>query len=380
MQINLRLKTGPWKKGGQADRPLSPLAFAVAYIMPLLLWWGHLQGGLFYFTIPVVIFGLLPVLDSILGLYLYNPDDAEIKTLLESRAFRLMAWAYVPIQIALVVWGAELVSAGSLQRYEAVGLTLSVGICTGGIGITLAHELMHKTSAWERLLSKILLLCVSYMHFFIEHLRGHHRRVSTPADPASARLGESFYRFYFRTLWGSWHDSWQLERQRLQKKKLAFWHWRNQMLWFSALPMLLAMGLLILWGPMATIFFVAQSVVAFSLLELVNYIEHYGLSRREIRPGIYEPINERHSWNANHLLTNCFLFMLQRHSDHHAHQSRRYQILRQFESSPQLPAGYATMILAALLPPLWFRIMNPRVAAFQRQEAPPEPTGAATAA
>ena len=355
-------------------KPLRPWAFGMAYLIPLCFYLGYLHGGWFYFTVPAVIFGLLPILDALMGVYLHNPSDQEMADLLHSWTFKVMTWAFVPIQIVLVLFGAYLMAKGGLQPHEQIGLMLSVGICTGGIGITLAHELMHKTGKWERFLAKVLLLCVGYMHFYIEHLRGHHRRVSTPEDPASSRLGESFYRFYGRTVWGSWSDAWSLEHQRLKKKGQSFWHWRNQMFWFTALPLILAAGLYAWLGFLAVVFFVAQAVVAFSLLELVNYVEHYGLSRQEIRPGIYEPTKVTHSWNSNHLLTNCFTFMLQRHSDHHAHQSRSYQILRQFDESPQLPAGYATMILLALMPPLWFRLMDPKVAHFKaRQPSIPSP-------
>lgn len=337
--------------------PLSPLAFGVAYLVPLLLIPAQALGGWGWYLVPLFVFVLVPLLDALLGTWLYNPTAAETEVLLKSLGFRVMTWLYVPVQIVLVIWGAA--SITSLTPSEQIGLTLSVGICTGAIGITLAHELMHKTSRFERLLSQILLLMVCYMHFYIEHLRGHHRRVATPDDPASARLGENFYAFYLRTIWGSWRDAWKLEQTRISKKHLPAW--RNQMLWFTLLPILLALSLNALWGTSALVFFIAQSVIAFSLLETVNYVEHYGLSRREIRPGIYEAVNMTHSWNSNHLLTNCFLFMLQRHSDHHAHQSRRYQILRQFDTSPQLPAGYATMILCALIPPFWHRVMDVRV-------------------
>ncbi len=337
--------------------PLSPLSFAVAYLVPLLLIPAQALGGWAWYLVPLFVFVAVPLLDALLGIWLYNPSPTETDVLLKSLGFRLLTWLYVPVQIVLVVWGAA--SINSLTLSEQIGLTLSIGICTGAIGITLAHELMHKTSRFERLLSQTLLLMVCYMHFYIEHLRGHHRRVATPEDPASARLGEHFYAFYLRTIWGSWRDAWKLEQTRLSKKHLPVW--RNQMLWFTFLPIVVALMLNAFWGTSALIFFIAQSIIAFSLLENVNYVDHYGFSRREIRPGVYEAVNMSHSWNSNHLLTNCFLFMLQRHSDHHAHQSRRYQILRQFDTSPQLPAGYATMILLALLPPLWHRVMDVRV-------------------
>jgi alkane 1-monooxygenase len=108
---------------------------------------------------------------------------------------------------------------------------------------------------------------------------------------------------------------------------------------------------------------IAQGVFGFLLLEVVNYLEHYGLQRERSPAGHYVKVEPQHSWNSNRLITNLFLYQLQRHSDHHANPALRYQVLRHFEDAPQLPAGYATMILLALVPPLWRRVMDPRVVA-----------------
>jgi alkane 1-monooxygenase len=358
MQVNLAQRL---------NQPLSPLSFGVGYIIPLLAIWGAQQGGWAQYAVPLFVFGLIPVLDMVLGHYLHNPGPEESEALLKSLTFRLMTWLQVPIQYGLIIGGAWLISQRNWSLAEQIGFTLSVGICTGGLGITLAHELIHKVNRWERFLGQALLMPVCYLHFYIEHLSGHHRRVSTPQDPASSRLGESFYSFYWRTVIGSWRSAWNIEKTRLGKRKQALWSRHNRMLGYSLLSTSFGLGLYLLWGPLAGLFFVGQSIMAFSLLEAVNYVEHYGLERKEIRTGIYEGVNIRHSWNANFLLTNCLLFMLQRHSDHHAHQSRRYPVLRQFEESPQLPAGYAGMILLALVPPLWKKVMDPRVATFRAQ-------------
>ena len=351
------------------ERAMGPLAFGLAYSLPGLLLAGISIGGWAYYLVPAFVFGLLPFMDQIVGTYLHNPETQETQDLLNNPAYKWVAAAFVPVQVLMVVGGAYLFAMGGLAPFEQIGLLLSVGICTGGIGITLAHEFLHKTTRSERLYSKILLLMVSYMHFYIEHLKGHHRRVATPEDPASARYGESFYSFYGRTMVGSFTDAWALEKNRLKKVKVSFWHWRNQMLWFTGLPVALAAVLGLCFGWQASVFFVVQSWLAMTLLEMVNYVEHYGLTRKEIRPGIYERVQVEHSWNSNHTLTNCLLFMLQRHSDHHAHQSRRYQILRQFDESPQLPAGYPTMILLALVPPLWKSVMHQRLDAYEKRRS-----------
>ncbi|PIQ23418.1 alkane 1-monooxygenase [bacterium (Candidatus Blackallbacteria) CG17_big_fil_post_rev_8_21_14_2_50_48_46] len=368
----------------KSNRSLAPLSFGVGYIIPLLVVWGAQQGGVAQFAVPLFVFGLIPVLDLILGHYLHNPSPEESEALLNSLSFRLMTWLQVPIQYALILGGAWLLSHRDWPLWEQIGFTLSVGICTGGLGITLAHELIHKVNRWERFLGQALLLPVCYLHFYIEHLYGHHRRVATPEDPASARLGETVYRFYFRSVLGSWKSAWGIEGQRLKKREQSVWSVKNRMLQYFVYSGGLGLGLTLLWGWTALFFYLGQSLVAFSLLEAVNYVEHYGLERQQIREGVYEGVNIRHSWNANFLLTNCLLFMLQRHSDHHAHQSRRYPVLRQFEESPQLPAGYAGMLLLALIPPLWKGVMDPRVRAYRQQvsgiapeKSGPSPLGSA---
>ncbi|MEX2232696.1 MAG: alkane 1-monooxygenase [Cyclobacteriaceae bacterium] len=245
---------------------------------------------------------------------------------------------------------------------------MGCALVTGGIGITVAHELGHKKSALEQFYGKILLLTVCYMHFHIEHNRGHHVAVATPEDPATARKNENFYRFWVRSVFGGYQHAWQLEKERLQRKNHSTISVYNQMLWFGFLPFAFCFLLTLIptillkrftWE--VPVFFFCQSLIAFTLLELVNYVEHYGIQRKEIAPGKYERVNPVHSWNASHLLSNFFLFQLQRHSDHHVYSYKRYQVLDHYDESPQLPFGYPTMILIALVPPLWFWVMNKRL-------------------
>ena len=297
-----------------------------------------------------------------------NPDPRqtpeETEALSHRLSFRLVTIIYVPVQTGLLIWGADLVTHAQLSTFEWVGIILSAGIMFGGIGITVAHELAHRKNFLERAFGKMLLMSASYMHFYIEHNLGHHVHVCTPKDPATARFGESFYRFYPRTVIGSFRSAWKIELGRLQRMGYAKWSWRNQMLWFITLPILFAGGLGFAFGWQAPLFFFAQSFVGFSLLELVNYLEHYGLERRELAPGHYEKVTIMHAWNAAHRITNYFLFKLQRHADHHVHPVRRYQTLHTFDASPQLPAGYPAMILLALIPPLWRKVMDRACARF----------------
>jgi alkane 1-monooxygenase len=248
---------------------------------------------------------------------------------------------------------------------DKTGLAISIG-CIGGIGINTAHELGHKKESHERWLSKIALAQSFYGHFYIEHNRGHHVRVATPEDPASARVGENFYRFWPRTVTGSLKSAWRLERRRYARRGQHPWRIGNDVLnaWLISA---------VLWGAMMTWlgvgilpYLLIQAVVGFSLLEVVNYMEHYGMLRQKVGApgrGRYERVDPSHSWNSNNIATNVLLYHLQRHSDHHANPTRRYQTLRDFEESPNLPTGYAGMILLAIFPPLWRRVMDPRVLA-----------------
>jgi alkane 1-monooxygenase len=327
---------------------------------------GLAWGGPWTWATVAFVFGLVPLADLVLGRNLRNPEPAEVETPLARAGFRAVSWAVVPALLGLGVAAAAAVATRPFAIWELVGVLLSVGTIAGGIGITAAHELIHKTNRFERALGQALLLNACYMHFYIEHLVGHHSRVSTPEDPASARLGESFYAFWPRTVVGSFRSAWGIEAQRLGRAGAAAWGPRNRMLWYVAAPLAAAGALAAAFGPVAGAFFLAQGVVAFSLLEVVNYLEHYGLERRALPGGRFERVAEHHSWSCANRLTNWFLFQLQRHADHHMHATRRYEALRHLDGAPELPTGYAGMIWLALVPPLWRRVMDPRVAAVRR--------------
>ncbi|NUS95309.1 MAG: alkane 1-monooxygenase, partial [Nocardia sp.] len=231
------------------------------------------------------------------------------------------------------------------------------------IGINTAHELGHKKVGLERRLSRIALAQSAYGHFYIEHNRGHHVRVATREDPASARLGESFWAFFPRSVCGGLRSAWALERTRLQRLGCRPWNRRNDILTAWLLTAVLYTALVFVFGLALLPYLLLQAVVGFSLLEAVNYMEHYGLARQRTPSGRYERPTPAHSWNSDHLVTNLFMYHLQRHSDHHAFPTRRYQSLRTWEQAPALPTGYAGMIVLAYLPPLWRRVMDKRVIA-----------------
>ncbi len=334
-------------------------------VVPTLpfLAWGlvELTGlGVFWFYGPVLVFGIFPLLDLAVGLDARNPPESVIKALEQDRYYRWCTYAYIPVQYAGLIFACWEWSYGDLSVIESIGLALTVAMVSG-IAINTAHELGHKRAGLERWLSKVALAQSGYGHFFIEHNRGHHVRVATPEDPASSRLGESFYRFWPRTVAGSLRSAWELERVRLRRLESSMWTPRNDILSAWAMTVVLFGALVAVFGVVVLPYLVIQAVLGFSLLEVVNYLEHYGLLRQRREDGRYERTQPEHSWNSNNTASNVLLYHLQRHSDHHANPVRRYQALRHVEQAPQLPTGYAGMILTAVIPPLWRRIMDHRV-------------------
>ncbi|WP_123666273.1 alkane 1-monooxygenase [Actinocorallia herbida] len=327
--------------------------------------WGLAEAtgsGFFWWSGPVFLFGLFPVLDQLIGKDAANPPDSAIAALEEQRYYRWCTYLYLPLQYAGLIAGCWLWAHGGLSVADKLGLALTLG-AVGGIGINTAHELGHKTEAHERRLAKVALAQTAYGHFFIEHNRGHHRRVATPEDPASARLGETFWHFFPRSVWGSLRSGWHLEKARLARTGKGPWRASNEVLNAWALTFALFGALLAGFGPEILPYLLIQAVFGFSLLEVVNYLEHYGLLRQRTASGRYERCAPRHSWNSNNVASNLLLYHLQRHSDHHANPTRRYQALRHFDEAPELPSGYATMIVLAYLPPLWRHVMDERVLA-----------------
>ena len=311
---------------------------------------------------PLLVFVQVPILDVQIGDDGGNPPEELVEALQNDRFYRWMTYAYLPLLFGGLALGAHQWVTADLGWVGRAGMIATVGIVSG-IAINTAHELGHKLEVLEKRLSKITLAPTFYGHFFVEHNRGHHVRVATVEDPASARLGESFYAFWPRTVWGSLRHAVRMEWSRFTRRKQNPWTWRNDVLNAWALSVALWAGLLLWLGWGALPFLLAQAFIGFSLLEVVNYLEHYGLLRQRNEAGRYEKVDARHSWNSDRLATNLFLYQLQRHSDHHANPTRRYQVLRSLDVSPQLPGGYASMIVLALFPPLWHRVMDKRVVA-----------------
>ncbi|MBE2263565.1 MAG: alkane 1-monooxygenase [Burkholderiaceae bacterium] len=323
----------------------------------LVMWTGDPRVA----WLPVLVnYGLIPVLDLIMGEDLSNPPESAVPALEADKYYRYVTYASVPI-----LWLSFIISVWFLATHEMpwhaqLALVLSAGVASG-FGINLGHELGHKNTAVERWLAKVILAPTGYGHFFIEHNRGHHRDVATPADPASSRMGETIYTFVLREMPGALRRAWRIEKDRLGRTGQPVWSLHNEVLQPAAITAVLWTVMLVWLGWGALPFIVGIAFWANFQLSSANYIEHYGLLRKERAPGRYEVCQPHHSWNSNHIFSNWVTFHLQRHSDHHAHPTRRYQSLRHFENLPQLPNGYFGMFLACYLPPFWFWLMDRRV-------------------
>jgi alkane 1-monooxygenase len=328
--------------------------------------WGLVNAtglAVFWWMGPLFVYLVIPFLDIFFGDDPSNPPEEIVAWLDQDRYYRWVTYAFLPLQLVAFFTGFWLMTRhGGLPVIDRIGIAVTLG-SLNGVAINTAHELGHKKEHLERWFARIALAPSGYGHFFIEHNRGHHVRVATPEDPASSRLGESFWAFWPRTVSGSLRNSWRLERTRLRRMDRRVLSLRNDVLNAWAMTVVLWAAVVILFGVGTLPYLVLQGVFAFSLLEAVNYLEHYGLVRQQLPNGRWERVDPRHSWNNNHVVTNLFLYQLQRHSDHHANPTRRYQALRHFEESPQLPSGYATMIVLCYFPPLWRRVMDPRVLA-----------------
>lgn len=341
------------------------------FLLPFLVSMGWIYRGWWTFLPLLFSFGLVPMIE------LFYKGATENLTAEQESIERKVVWydylLYLAViaQYVMLLFFAYNIAQMNYQTYEWIGLIVSFGLMCGIFGINLGHELGHRSNPYEQKMAKSLLLTSLYLHFFIEHNRGHHKNIATPLDPATARLNENVYTFYFRSITGAWKSAWELEAHRLKKLNLSFWSWDNEMLRYQTIQVLYLLILFFAFswigpygwesGAVVLVSCILSAIVGMLLLETVNYIEHYGLLRKEVSPGRYEKVKPIHSWNSNHVMGRLLLFELTRHSDHHYNAGRKYQILRHFDESPQMPTGYPGMILVALVPPLWFKIMNPQV-------------------
>jgi alkane 1-monooxygenase len=309
----------------------------------------------------------LPVVELFLKPNGKNSEDTEEEIIKKDRTYDYMLYIFVLLQFVALIYFLLSVKTSSLNRWEIAGRIFSMGLLCGTFGINIGHELGHRTNRGEQALAKASLLTSLYMHFFIEHNKGHHKNVSTPEDPSSARFNEPVYYFYLRTIFFSYLSAWKIANAEMEKKRLPVIHWKNEMLQAHVIQLLFVATIFFLLGLIITIYYLLAALIGILLLETVNYIEHYGLQRKPTGPGKYERVMPWHSWNSNHILGRLMLFELSRHSDHHYLASKKYQVLRHREDAPQLPTGYPGSMILSLIPPVWFFIMNKKIRAINKK-------------
>jgi len=320
----------------------------------------YFKGAWSYFT-PFYAFVLIPILEVLLPHDTSNYDEEEREQKKKSKLFDWMLYLNAPIIFSLLCYTLLDITHYSYSTIELVGLILSVGIVLGTNGINVAHELGHRQRTYERQLGKLLLLPSFYMHFYIEHNFGHHANAATKEDPATAQYNQTVYSFWFTSVIRQYFGAWKLQMKLLKSNDNTFLSFKNDMLWYMLFQTTYVFLIFIFFGQIGVLFAVSSGIVGFLMLETVNYIEHYGLLRAKLPSGRYERVREVHSWNSNHVMGRIVLYELTRHSDHHYKSTKKYQILDYHDVSPQMPYGYPTSMVMSFLPPLWFKIMNPRI-------------------
>ena len=340
---------------------MKDLKYLVSYSMPLACVLGLCLRDYWTFFTPIFAFVLIPILEIILPIQNENLSNNESVAKNKSLFFDLLLYLNLPMVYGLLGWFLWSVPWANYSTAELTGLILSVGVVLGSNGINVAHELGHRQTRWEKTLGKLLLLPALYMHFYIEHNFGHHQKAATTEDPASARYNQTVYSFWVTSMVRQYVSAWNIQLGLLKKENTPFFSFKNDMMCYLVLQALYLLLVFLLFSTQAMFAAVLVGLIAAVLLETINYIEHYGLSRLKTKSGRYERVSEIHSWNSNHVLGRVILYELTRHSDHHHRAHKKYQLLDCHETSPQMPFGYPTSMVLALLPPLWFSIMNKRI-------------------
>jgi len=340
---------------------MKDLKYLAAFSIPIVACIGIYLKGYFSYLTPVFAFVIIPLLELVFPVDTHNLSSQEVDSKLKHKLFDWLLYLNLPLVYGLLFFGIYEATTSTIETYEFVGLILSVGIVLGVNGINVAHELGHRQSTNERFIGKALLLPSLYMHFYIEHNFGHHLHAATPEDPATARYNQSVYSFWITSVFRQYGNAWNIQLKLLKNGKKGFFSAKNDMFWYILLQIGYLFTMFALFGTLGLIFAFSAAIIGFILLETVNYIEHYGLLRLKTKSGRYERVKEIHSWNSNHVIGRIVLYELTRHSDHHFKSSKKYQVLDCHDESPQMPYGYPTSMVLAMLPPLWFKIMNKRV-------------------
>lgn len=337
------------------------LKYLAGFTIPLFAVFSLLWPNYFAFLTLIYAFAIIPIGEQFFAGSAENVSEMQEKQLLSDKTYDFLLYLSLPIQWSILLFFAYLVSHNEYTFLQLVGMTSAVGICSGTIGINVAHELGHRSKYYEQFMAKGLLLSSLYMHFYVEHNRGHHKYVATPLDPATARIDESVYTFVLRSFVGSYLSAWKIQLELNKKNNSNFFSFQNEMFWFQCIQLFTISAFYYFFGSLAGSLFIASAVIGFILLEVINYIEHYGLLRKEVAPGKFEMVKPTHSWNSDKTIGRLMLFELTRHADHHYKASKKYQVLKHHDDSPELPFGYPAMMLCSLIPSLFFKIMNPRI-------------------
>jgi len=337
------------------------LKYFLVLTIPILAYLSFSMKGIMTFAPFIEAFIIIPFLELFLVPSEKNLSSAQEEMTKDDWIYDLLLYLCLPTLYFLLWTFLGSMSQPNLTTFDKVGRILSMGLLCGSFGINIGHELGHRNKNYEQFFAKLLLLTSLYLHFFIEHNRGHHKNVSTIEDPSSARYGENIFSFWFRSITSGYQSSWNLEFTRLQRSDKSSFSLSNQMLQFQFVQLAFVILIYYLFGLQVLIYFILSAFIGVLTLETVNYIEHYGLERKVNDKGNYERIEPYHSWNSNHPIGRIMLFELSRHSDHHYNSLRKYQILKHHKNTPQMPTGYPGMMILATLPPLWFFIMNRRI-------------------
>jgi alkane 1-monooxygenase len=343
---------------------------AFKYASPLIIYIGAFHS----FTVTgwqvwmplIYAWIIIPLAELLLKPNSSNMNAAEEELAKADKSYDALLYLMVVLQYVALYKFLFAMSHDTMTWIDIAGRTWVMGLLCGTIGINVGHELGHRVNVFEQTLAKMLLLTSLYMHFYIEHNRGHHKRVATPEDPSSARYGEWIYTFYFRTIIFSYLSAWHIANNETKKKNKPVFSLHNEMIQFHLIQIAFVALIFFVFGWLGTLYFLVAAMIGILLLETVNYIEHYGLQRKQTTDGKYERAMPEHSWNSDHVIGRLMLFELSRHSDHHYLASRKYQLLRHHDNSPQMPTGYPGMMILSLIPPIWFWVMNRRIISLQK--------------
>ena len=335
------------------------LKYLAAYIVPVAVGASIFFGGIMSLFAVVLIFGVIPLFELIIPADKNNKyTQPEIERSFNP-FFDLLLYLNVPIVYGMILYTLFYINPNDFSTIEWIGHITALGILFGSCGINVAHELGHRPEKHNRMMAKMLLLPSWYMHFIIEHNLGHHKNVSTPLDPATALRSENVYSFWFKSVWGSYKNAWRIEIKRLDQLGKKQFSLENRIIQYSIIQVGYAIVLFLVAGFPMMLLLGLSGIFGFLLLETINYIEHYGLVRKILPSGRYEPVQPHHSWNADYPIGRILLYELTRHSDHHFKSTRKYQVLRSMPEAPDLPTGYPGAMILALVPPIWFKIMHP---------------------